>query len=402
MQNALTQRKAHEYYDCPRGASSGFLECHGAFHKAGCVAARCSNRGDVQFGPTRDLAVGEARRPVRPFPEHGSILGEVHHNADPGVMAGRIDVKGEAAEGQEPWLRAEQRFFYNFYHHSATITRRAARTRSATTHDERTIPLQQQVNAPVLNPEWIKGRLNPATLQRLMQVWRLVGRFPFILYSSGKARESSRRISVADARILRAAGIIEDASSATTGGWIIPFLVVEGKTAGLRRRWIAWPRDMHRDDPYEADFSLLYIFHYLPPVVSEAASCLELKASFFKILFTAEDSAFLSMPRGGRTLVDPTQLPMGCKTGQGTLQIIITSTIVVVTTVVHPLRAATPLVRTDLWIDNIRITGSISDAALWEARVLCNADGCHATMGEDCESGATQYTFLGVQFDHTH
>ncbi|ESS55398.1 hypothetical protein TCDM_13134 [Trypanosoma cruzi Dm28c] len=39
---------------------------------------------------------------------------------------------------------------------------------------------------------------------------------------------------------------------------------------------------------------------------------------------------------------------------------------------------------------------------LWETQVLRNADSCHASMGEDRESGATHYTFLGVQFDHTH
>ncbi|RNC33890.1 hypothetical protein TcCL_NonESM13004 [Trypanosoma cruzi] len=108
-----TQRKAHEYYDCPSRTSSGSLECHGAFHKTGSVEARCSNRGGVQFEPTRDLAVGGARRPVRPSPEHSSIFGELHHNADPGAVAGRIDVKGETAEGQEPWLRAEERFPMN-------------------------------------------------------------------------------------------------------------------------------------------------------------------------------------------------------------------------------------------------------------------------------------------------
>ncbi|KAF8285377.1 hypothetical protein TcBrA4_0036940 [Trypanosoma cruzi] len=90
--------------------SSDSLECHGAFHKTRCVEARCCNRGDTQFGPTRDLAVGGARRPVRPSPEYCSIFVEVHHNADPGVVAGRVDVKGETAEGQEPWLRAEERF----------------------------------------------------------------------------------------------------------------------------------------------------------------------------------------------------------------------------------------------------------------------------------------------------
>ncbi|KAF8295293.1 hypothetical protein TcYC6_0094600 [Trypanosoma cruzi] len=92
---------------------------------------------------------------------------------------------------------------------------------------------------------------------------------------------------------------------------------------------------------------------------------------------------------------------MGCKANPEILQII-TSAIAGVTTVVHRLWAAPPLVRVVVWIDNIRIAVSKSDATLWEAQVLRNADSCHATIGEDRESGATQYTFLWVQFDHTH
>ncbi|ESS55717.1 rab1 small GTP-binding protein [Trypanosoma cruzi Dm28c] len=401
MRDTSRKRKAHEYYECPGGTSSGSLECHGAFHKTRCVEARCSNRGDIQFGSTRDLAVGEARRPVRPSPEYCSIFGEVHHTADPGVVAGRIDVKGEAAEGQEPWLTAEERFFHDLYHlHAATITRRATRMRLATPQDERAIPLQQ-VNVPVLNLQWIKSRLNPATLERLMQVWGLVGRSPFPPSSSGKALEGSRRIPVADARWLRKAGIIEDASSTITGGWIIPFSVVEEKTTGLRRRWIAWPRDRNRDDPYEANAPLLHISHYLPPVMAEAASCLDLKASFFQVSLPRETRHLFRCRVEDGTLVELTRLPMGYKAGPEVLQII-TAAIAGVTTVVHRLWAAPPMVRIDVWIDNIRITGSKSDVTLWEAQLLRNADSCHASMGEERESGATQYTFLGVQFDHTH
>ncbi|KAF8301127.1 hypothetical protein TcBrA4_0051790 [Trypanosoma cruzi] len=66
-----------------------------------------------------------------------------------------------------------------------------------------------------------------------------------------------------------------------------------------------------------------------------------------------------------------------------------------------PPLGCTSMVRVDVWIDNIRIAGSIGDATRWEAQVLRNADGCHVTMGKDRESGATQYTFLWVQFDHT-
>ncbi|RNC55875.1 target of rapamycin (TOR) kinase 1 [Trypanosoma cruzi] len=118
-----------------------------------------------------------------------------------------------------------------------------------------------------------------------MQVCGHVGRSPLPLSSSGNARQSSRRIPVAEARLMKEAGIIEDASSTvTSGGWMMPFSVVEEKTTGSRRGWIAWPRDEKRDDPYEAHVPLLHISHYLSPVMTEAASCVELKASFFRSL----------------------------------------------------------------------------------------------------------------------
>ncbi|RNC35672.1 target of rapamycin (TOR) kinase 1 [Trypanosoma cruzi] len=93
------------------------------------------------------------------------------------------------------------------------------------------------------------------------------------------------------------------------------------------------------------------------------------------------------MPRGDGTLVELTRLPMGCKASPEILQIII-SAIAGVTTVAHRLWAAPPRVRVDVWIDNIRIAGSRSDVTLWEAQVLRNADGLHATIGEDRESAA--------------
>ncbi|RNC39532.1 rab1 small GTP-binding protein, partial [Trypanosoma cruzi] len=167
-----------------------------------------------------------------------------------------------------------------------------------------------------------------------MQVWGLVGRSPFPPSSSGKAREGSRRIPTADARLLRKAGIIEDASSTITGGWIIPFSVVEEKTTGLRRRWIAWPRDKNRDDPYEANVPLLHISHYLPPVMAEAASCLDLKASFFRVSLPRETRHLFRCRAEDGTLVELTRLPVGYKAGPEILQII-TSAIAVVTTVAH-------------------------------------------------------------------
>ncbi|EKF98039.1 hypothetical protein TCSYLVIO_011073, partial [Trypanosoma cruzi] len=187
-----------------------------------------------------------------------------------------------------------------------------------------------------------------------MQVWGLVGRSPFPPSSSGKARGGSRRIPAADARLLRTAGIIEDASSTITGGWIIPFSVVEEKTTGSLRLWIAWPRDKNRDVPYEANVPLLHISHYLPPVMAEAASCLDLRHTFFRVSLPRENQHLFRCRVEDGTLVELTRHPMGYKAGPEILQIIITSTIAGVTTVVHPLWAAPPLVRIDVWIDNIR------------------------------------------------
>ncbi|PWV16699.1 hypothetical protein C3747_22g110 [Trypanosoma cruzi] len=239
------------------------------------------------------------------------------------------------------------------------------------------------------------SRVRPATLERLMQVWGRVGRSHFPPPSSGKARETPRRIPAADARLSKEAGIIEDAFSARTVGWIIPFLVVEEKTTGLRRRWIAWPRDKNRDVPYEANVPLLHISHYLPPVIAEAASCLELKASFFQVSLPRETRHLFRCRVEDGTLVEPTRLPIGYKVSPEILQIIITSAIAGVTTVVHPLWAAPPLVRVDVWIDNMRIAGSKSGATLWEAQVLRNADSCRATIGRTANRALRITPFCG-------
>ncbi|RNC59347.1 target of rapamycin (TOR) kinase 1 [Trypanosoma cruzi] len=102
------------------------------------------------------------------------------------------------------------------------------------------------------------------------------------------------------------------------------FLFVEEKTAGLRRRWIAWPRDKNRDDPYEAHTPLLHISYYLPPVMAEAASCLELKASFFPVSLPREMRRLFRCRVEDGTPVELTRLPMGYKVSPEILQIVIT------------------------------------------------------------------------------
>ncbi|KAF8282624.1 hypothetical protein TcYC6_0023450 [Trypanosoma cruzi] len=61
MQDTSRKRRLTNLTTAHVERSSGSLECHGALHKTGCVEARSSNRGDMQFDSTRDLAVGDAR-----------------------------------------------------------------------------------------------------------------------------------------------------------------------------------------------------------------------------------------------------------------------------------------------------------------------------------------------------
>ncbi|RNC50997.1 rab1 small GTP-binding protein, partial [Trypanosoma cruzi] len=125
-----------------------------------------------------------------------------------------------------------------------------------------------------------------------------------------------------DARLLKEAGVIEDAFSARTVGWIIPFLVVVEKATGLRRTWIAWPRDKNSDDPSEAHAPLLHISRYLPPVMAEAASCLDLKAFPFHFSLPRETRHLFRCRVEDGTLVELTRLPMGYKASPEILQII--------------------------------------------------------------------------------
>ncbi|PWV01278.1 hypothetical protein C3747_197g20 [Trypanosoma cruzi] len=155
---------------------------------------------------------------------------------------------------------------------------------------------------------------------------------------------------------------------------------------------VATRREQRR--PYEANVPLLHIYHYLPPVMAEAASCLDVKSSFIVSLPRETRHLFRCHVEDG-TLVELTRLPVGRKAGPEILRIIITSAIAGVTTVAHRLWAAPPSLRVVVWIGNIRIAGSIGDATLWEAQVLRNAGRRHATIGEGRESGAMQYTFLG-------
>ncbi|KAF8304471.1 hypothetical protein TcBrA4_0045600 [Trypanosoma cruzi] len=134
--------------------------------------------------------------------------------------------------------------------------------------------------------------------------------------------------------------------------------------------------------------------------MAEAASCLDLKASFFKVPLPRETRHLFRCRVEDGTLVELTRHPMGYKASQEILQII-TSAIAWVTTVVRPLWAAPPSVRVDVWIDNIRIAGSIGDATRWEAKCFVMRTAVTSRWGGS-RIGRCAVHLSGVQFDHTH
>ncbi|RNC35248.1 target of rapamycin (TOR) kinase 1 [Trypanosoma cruzi] len=81
---------------------------------------------------------------------------------------------------------------------------------------------------------------------------------------------------------------------------------------------------------------LLHISHYVPPVMAEAASCLDVKASFLQVSLPRETLHLFRCRVEDGTLVELTRLPMGYKASPEILQIVITSAIARATTVVHP------------------------------------------------------------------
>ncbi|PWV22129.1 hypothetical protein C3747_1g295 [Trypanosoma cruzi] len=144
---------------------------------------------------------------------------------------------------------------------------------------------------------------------------------------------------------------------------------------------------------------LLHISHYVPPVMAEAVSCLDVKASFLQVSLPRETLHLFRCRVEDGTLVELTRLPMGYKASPEILQII-TSAIARATTVVHP--SGPHLHRC------VSTYGSVIYALQGrKAMRHCGKPKCFVmrtvvthTWG-DRESGATQYTFLGVQFDHT-
>ncbi|RNC37793.1 rab1 small GTP-binding protein [Trypanosoma cruzi] len=77
--------------------------------------------------------------------------------------------------------------------------------------------------------------------------------------------------------------------------------------------------------PFRGSCSFFSRSHYLPPVMAEAAFCLDLKASFFQVSLPRETRHLFGFCVEDGALVEPARLPMGYKASPEILQIVIGS-----------------------------------------------------------------------------
>ncbi|KPA73345.1 hypothetical protein ABB37_00081 [Leptomonas pyrrhocoris] len=210
-----------------------------------------------------------------------------------------------------------------------------------------------------------------------------------------------RTIFEGDARVLMSAGVLVPASPRPTRGWFVPFSVVEEKPSGLRRRFIAWPKEKNLEDSYEADVPLGHISAYLDVVWEEGASNLDLKASFYQVPLPEEARSAFRCRLDDGTLVELARLPMGYAASPELMQLL-TSALAGVPTVVDAAFACPTALKIHVWIDNVRIAGPLKAVEAWTRRVTQFARDASVTIGES-EVAVASYTFVGVFFDHaTH
>eukprot|EP00796_Vickermania_ingenoplastis_P011143 gene11143-gene9072 len=185
-----------------------------------------------------------------------------------------------------------------------------------------------------------------ATRERFDDIWKMIS-----LGVDKICKPPNTKLRNLDALHLLHCGIIRKADDAPTRAWVNPFSVVEYKSSGWRRRFIAWPKRKNETEVYDPQVPLQHISTYLQSVL----------------------------------------LPGGCSVLFGTLA--------GVRSRVAPIHEVPTPLRVDVWIDNIRICGEEGDARHWGTVMEGLANLAQVTFG-DMEKWSRVYTFLGVKFNH--
>lgn len=248
----------------------------------------------------------------------------------------------------------------------------------------------------------IRDFLSDEKRERLDLLLQYLGEEPSKKHGS-QHRNSTSGLSFDDVNKLASCHIIEETRKVPELYFpVIPFTVIEEKANKLRRRFIAWPKESNyyiNSLGYTPDVPLQHISAYLPAVRAPIAFVTDLTTSFFQIELPEKISDHFVFKAFGKYW-KLTRLPMGHIVSPEIMQIV-TSALAGVPTYVRAIVLPTNL-RTDIWIDNIRFSGSTEDVTLASKLFYSRAKLARATYNKDETSIGYEYDFIGAHFNHSN
>lgn len=281
-----------------------------------------------------------------------------------------------------------------------SITRRPAASKIPATPEEKRSPLHAK-KVKGLSIENVRKRLNERTRKRFDELWMLLVKGTPGEFSEDQLSHSN--LLKGDIETLFEADIIRKVTSdmLPSTGTVHPFTVVETKEGGLRRRFIAWTKALneHLKSSYIPDVPLKHVSEYTGNVKNEEGGLRDLKISFHQVVLPESVSAHFRFKDEEGQVWELTRLPMGFVASPEIMQII-TSCIAGDISTNKP-EFCTKLVTTDVWIDNIRVTGKKAAVTQALQTIDANAAAIGATFNVDESKQGKQYEFIGIQFDHT-
>lgn len=135
-----------------------------------------------------------------------------------------------------------------------------------------------------------------------------------------------------------------------------------------------------------------------PAVLQEGAALFGLKASFYQVALPDTARSVFRMLGDDDTMYELIRLPMGYRISPELMQLLV-SAVVGNSSVVSSCYRAPASVHVDVWIDNIRVSGSEVEVRGWSAVVERRASLAGVTFGE-ASTFSKVYTFIGVRFNH--
>ena len=178
-------------------------------------------------------------------------------------------------------------------------------------------------------------------------------------------------------------------------GWA--FTVVEEREEGERLRMIFWPREVNERLKYNSEMRLQHVSRYINAAACETAATADLAVAFFQIALPERARAFYRFVDSNNNTYEMTRMPMGLCVSAEIMQMA-TETIAGCLHATIPGRANLKTTN-DVWIDGLRIAGSVTNVR----SAINNINSIAKEIGAAFKAPpaiANKYNFIGVSFDH--